>query len=126
MQLISQENPAMEINRFEGNRLKWLVPGGTPFAFGRGRDFERERGKKPIDTCLPNQLSVFSFSFFLYFRFFLLSFLSFLFPYFLFCDPSQVVVIVVLAFFLLFPLLCARQRPLFIAPAVAGFYCFSP
>ena len=44
-QLISQENPAMEINRFEGNGLKWLVLRGTLFAFGRGRDFERERGK---------------------------------------------------------------------------------
>ena len=45
MQLISQENPATEINRFEGNGPKWLVPGGTPFAFGRGQDFEREREK---------------------------------------------------------------------------------
>ena len=44
-QLISQENPATEINRFEGNGPKWLVPGGTPFAFGRGQDFEREREK---------------------------------------------------------------------------------
>ena len=45
MQLISQENPAMEINRFEGNGLEWLVLEGTPFVFGRGQDFERERGK---------------------------------------------------------------------------------
>ena len=44
-QLISQENPAMEINRFEGNRPEWLVPGETPFAFGRRQDFEREIGK---------------------------------------------------------------------------------
>ena len=44
-QLISQENQAMEINRFEGNGLEWLVPGGTLFAFGKGQDFERERGK---------------------------------------------------------------------------------
>ena len=44
-QLISQENPATEINCFEGNGLEWLVPGGTLFAFGRGQDFERERGK---------------------------------------------------------------------------------
>ena len=45
-QLISQErNPAMKINRFKGNGPEWLVPGGTPFAFGRGQDFERERGK---------------------------------------------------------------------------------
>ena len=44
-QLISQENPAIEINRFEGNEPEWLVPGETPFAFGRGQDFERERGK---------------------------------------------------------------------------------
>ena len=44
-QLISQENPATKINLFEGNRPKWLVPIGTPFAFGRGQDFERERGK---------------------------------------------------------------------------------
>ena len=44
-QLISQENPAIEINRFEGNGPEWLVPGGTPFAFGRGQDFEREREK---------------------------------------------------------------------------------
>ena len=26
-QLISQENPTIEINRFEGNRPEWLVPG---------------------------------------------------------------------------------------------------
>ena len=45
MQLISQENPITKINCFEGNGLEWLVPGGTPFAFGRGQDFERERGK---------------------------------------------------------------------------------
>ena len=44
-QLISQENPAIEINRFEGNRPEWLVPGRTLFAFGKGQDFERERGK---------------------------------------------------------------------------------
>ena len=44
-QLISQENPTMEINRFEGNGLEWLVLEGTPFVFGRGQDFERERGK---------------------------------------------------------------------------------
>ena len=45
MQLISQENPATEINRFEGNGLEWLVLRGTLFAFGRGKDFEREKGK---------------------------------------------------------------------------------
>ena len=44
-QLISQENPTTEINRFKGNRHEWLVHRGTPFAFGRGQDFERERGK---------------------------------------------------------------------------------
>ena len=33
----------METNRFEGNGPEWLVPGGNPFAFGRGQDFERER-----------------------------------------------------------------------------------
>ena len=33
-QLISQKNPATKINRFEGNRPKWLVPRETPFAFG--------------------------------------------------------------------------------------------
>ena len=44
-QLISQENPVMKMNHFEGNGLEWLVPGGTLFAFGRGQDFERERGK---------------------------------------------------------------------------------
>ena len=53
-QLISQENPATEINRFEGNGLEWLVPRGTPFAFGRGQDFDREKGKLPIGACLPN------------------------------------------------------------------------
>ena len=53
-QLISQKNPATEINRFEGKGPEWLVPGGTPFAFGRGQDFDRERGKKPIGACLPN------------------------------------------------------------------------
>ena len=35
-QLISQENPATKINCSEGNGLDWLVPRGTPFAFGRG------------------------------------------------------------------------------------------
>ena len=44
-QLISQENPATEINRFEGNGPEWLVPERTPFAFGKGQDFEREKGK---------------------------------------------------------------------------------
>ena len=44
-QLISQENPATEINRFERNGPDWLVPRGTPFAFGRGQDFEKEREK---------------------------------------------------------------------------------
>ena len=46
-QLISQEkNPATEINHFKGSGPEWLVPRGTPFfAFGRGQDFERERGK---------------------------------------------------------------------------------
>ena len=46
-QLISQEkNRVMEINHFEGNRPEWLMPRGTPFfAFGRGQDFESERGK---------------------------------------------------------------------------------
>ena len=46
-QLISQEkNPDTEIIHFEGSRPEWLVPRGTPFfAFGRGKDFERERGK---------------------------------------------------------------------------------
>ena len=46
-QLISQEkNPATEINHFEGNEPECLLPRGTPFfAFGRGQDFERERGK---------------------------------------------------------------------------------
>ena len=45
MQLISKENPATEINCFEGNGPEWLVLGGTPFVFGRRQDFERERGK---------------------------------------------------------------------------------
>ena len=53
-QLISQENPATEINRFERNGLEWLVPRGTPFAFGGGKDFDREKGKLPIGACLPN------------------------------------------------------------------------
>ena len=44
-QLISQENPTIEINRFDRNGPEWLVPGGTPFAFDRGQDFEKERGK---------------------------------------------------------------------------------
>ena len=44
-QLISQENPATEINRFEGNGPEWLVPEGILFTFGKGQDFERERGK---------------------------------------------------------------------------------
>ena len=46
-QFISQEkNPATEINHFEGNEPEWLMPRGTPFfAFGKGQDFEREKGK---------------------------------------------------------------------------------
>ena len=44
-QLISQENSTMKINRFEGNGPEWLVFGGTPFAFGKGQNLERERGK---------------------------------------------------------------------------------
>ena len=46
-QLISQEkNPVTEINHFEGSEPEWLMPRGTIFfAFGRGQDFERERGK---------------------------------------------------------------------------------
>ena len=44
-QLIYQENQATEINHFEGNGLEWFVPEGTLFAFGKGQDFERERGK---------------------------------------------------------------------------------
>ena len=46
-QLISQEmNLDTEIIHFEGSRPEWLVPRGTPFfAFGRGKDFEREREK---------------------------------------------------------------------------------
>ena len=64
------------------------------------------RGRKGnnllVHACRINSL------FFLFpslFLFFLLSFLSFLFPCFLFCDPSQVVVTVVLAFFSLLFLL---------------------
>ena len=46
-QLISQEwNPATEINHFEGRGPEWLVLKETLFfVFGRGRIFERERGK---------------------------------------------------------------------------------
>ena len=46
-QLISQEkNPAMEINHFEGSGPEWLVPKRTLFfAFGKERDFEKEREK---------------------------------------------------------------------------------
>ena len=102
-QLISQENPTIEINRFEGNGLEWLVPGGTPFAFGRGQDLRgREGNNLLVHACRTNSL-FFLFPFL--FPFFLLSFISFLFPCFLFCDPSQVVVIVVLAFFSLLFLL---------------------
>ena len=48
------------------------------------------------------------------------SLVFFFFPCFLFCDPSQVVVTVVLAFFSVVvpPFLCAQQGPLFIALAV--------
>ena len=88
----------------------------------------REGNNLLVHACRTNSLF---FLFLSLFPFFLLSFLSFLFPCFLFCDPSQVVVTVVLAFFFLvvpsfFPLsLRARQEPPFIAPTVAGFYCFS-
>ena len=51
---------------------------------------------------MPAELTLyFLFLFLSLFLFFLLSFLSFLFPCFLFCDPSQVVVTVVLSFFFL-------------------------
>ena len=57
--------------------------------------------------CILTELTLCFFFFFLslfpfFFFFFLLSFLSFLFPCFLFCDPSQMVVIVVLAFLFFF------------------------
>ena len=56
---------------------------------------------------MPAELTLRFFFFFLsLFPFFLLSFLSFLFPCFLFCDSSQMVVTVVLALFL--PLRTAR------------------
>ena len=38
-QLISQENPATKINRFEGNGSEWLVLGGTPFCFWKRAGF---------------------------------------------------------------------------------------
>ena len=120
-QLISQENPTIEINRFDRNGPEWLVPEGL---LAEGKIFRgREGNNLLVHACRTN---TFFFLFLSLFPFFLLSFLSFLFPYFLFCDPSQVVVIAVLAFFLLFLLLCAQQWPLFIAHAMAGFYCFSP
>ena len=54
-----------------------------------------------IYWCMPAELTLcFFFFFFLsLFPFFLLSLLSFLFPCFLFYDPSQMVVTVVLALF---------------------------
>ena len=62
----------------------------------------REGNNLLVHACRTNSL------FFLFpslFPFFLLSFLSFLFPCFLFCDHSQVVVTVVFAFFSLLFLL---------------------
>ena len=107
MQLISSEkNSTTKINNFEGSEPEWLVPRGTSFfAFGRGQDFwEGER--KITYWCMPAKLTIsFFFISFSVFRF--SSYLSFLFlfPCFLFCDPSQVVVTVVLAFFSLLFLL---------------------
>ena len=62
----------------------------------------REGNNLLVHACRTNSLF---FLFLSLFPFFLLSFLSFLFPCFLFCDPSQVVVTVVLAFFSLLFLL---------------------
>ena len=62
---------------------------------------------------MPVELTLCFFFFFLsLFLFFLLSFISFLFPCFLFCDSSQVVVTVVLALFLL---LCIARAPFYSA-----------
>ena len=60
----------------------------------------REGNNLLVHACRTNSL-FFLFLFLSLFPFFLLSFLSFLFPCFLFCDPSQVVVTVVLSFFFL-------------------------
>ena len=54
-----------------------------------------------VHACRTNSL-FFSLFFLSLFPFFLLSFLSFLFPCFLFCDSSHIVVPVVLALFPLF------------------------
>ena len=86
----------------------------------------REGNNLLVRACRTNSLF---FLFLSLFPFFLLSFLSFLFPCFLFCDPSQMVVTMVLAFLfsVVVPsLICVQQGPPFIAPAVAEFYCFSP
>ena len=64
---------------------------------------------------MPTELTLCFFFFFLslFPFFFLLSFLSFLFPCFLFCDPSQMVITVVLAFlFFFFPLPLAHSKGL--------------
>ena len=57
-QLISQGNPTVKINGFEGNGPKWLVPKGILLLSDREQDFERERGNQPIDACLPISFSI--------------------------------------------------------------------
>ena len=68
------------------------------------------------------QLFIFSFSFFLCFRF--SSYLSFLlfFLVFYFVTPLRWLLLWFLPYFSL----CAQQGPPFIALVVAEFYCFSP
>ena len=68
----------MEISRFEGNGPEWLVPGGTPFAFGRGQDLRgREGNNLLVHACRTNSL------FFIFISFFV-SVFPFIFPFFSF------------------------------------------
>ena len=80
--------------------------------------------------CMPAELTLFfffSFSFFLCFHFFSSLYFLFFFLVFYFMISLRWLLLWFLPFFLLLFLpLCAWQGPPFIAPAMVGFYCFSP
>ena len=86
-QLISQENQATEINRFEGNGLEWLCSEERFLLLAKGRILRGKEGNNLLVHACPTTFCFFFF-FLSLFSFFLLSFLSFIFPCFLFCDSS--------------------------------------
>ena len=100
-----------------------------PFCFWqRARFWEGER--EITYWCMSGELTLcfffFFLSFFLCFRF--SSYLSFLFFFlvFYFVIPLRWLLLWYLHHFLFFSPFCTRQRPPFITPVMARFYCFSP